>query len=190
MVLTTSLGNVYSLRCARSPASLCAIGERTSDRKRLIFTAFDPIQGRGRKLAQFDTKPTTDAGHAWDLSPDGTRIAIVQRSDSTIHLLSLGGRAPAEVVVKGWSSFQALDWTAEGKGVFVSSTTRKGSAVLRVDLEGNAHLLWEPKGSIQSDSSPFIGGLLAPWAVPSPDGRRLALCQWNFSANMWMMENF
>jgi len=141
MVLTASLGNVHSLRCARSPASVCAIGERTSDRKRLIFTAFDPIQGRGRKLAQFDTKPTTDAGYAWDLSPDGTRIAIVQRSDSTIHLLSLGGRAPAEVVVKGWSSFQTLDWTAEGKGVFVSSTTRKGSAVLQVDLEGNAHLL-------------------------------------------------
>jgi hypothetical protein len=137
MVLTTSLGNVYSLRCARSPASLCAIGERTSDRKRLIFTAFDPIQGRGRKLAQFDTKPTTDAGHAWDLSPDGTRIAIVQRSDSTIHLLSLGGRAPAEVVVKGWSSFQALAGL-DGRG--------EGSIRLEHDKERIGGFAGGPRG--------------------------------------------
>jgi eukaryotic-like serine/threonine-protein kinase len=190
LVLTTLLGNVHSLRCARSPVSLCAIGEQTSDRKQLLFTAFDPIQGRGRKLAQFDTKPTTVAEYAWDLSPDGTRIAIVQRSEATIHLLSLSGHAPAEVVVKGWSALQTLDWTADGKGVFVTSTTGKGSAVLEVDLEGNAHLLWEPKGSIQSLSTPFVGGLLTPWAVPSPDGRHLALCQWSFSANMWMMEDF
>jgi hypothetical protein len=60
---------------------------------------------------------------------------------------------------------------------------------LQVDLVGNAHLLWEPRGSIQS-GVPFEGGLLTPWAVPSPDGRHLALCQWNFTANMWMMENF
>jgi len=190
VVLTTSNDGVRSLRCARSPASLCTIGEQTADRKRLIFTAFDPIEGRGRTLAQFDTKPTTDARYAWDLSPDGTRIAIVERSKATIHLLSLGGHAPAEVVVKGWSSLQTLDWTADGKGVFVSSTTRNGSAVLRVDLEGNAHLLWEPKGSIQSYGAPFISGLLAPWVVPSPDGRHLAICHWSFRANMWMMENF
>lgn len=190
LVLTTPRSRIDSLRCARSPASLCTIGEATSDGKRLIFTAFDPVQGRGRKLAQFDTKPTTDAEYAWDLSPDGARIAIVRRSEAMIHLLSLSGHAPAEVVVKGWSGLQTLDWTADGKGMFVTSTTGKGSAVLEVDLEGNAHLLWEPKGSIQSFSTPFIGGLLTPWAVPSPDGHHLALCQWTFSANMWMMENF
>lgn len=190
LVLTTPRSSVDSLRCARSPARLCVIGEQTSDRKRHIFTAFDPIQGRGHALAQFDTKPTTDAEYAWDLSPDATRIAIVQRSEATIHLLSLSGHAPTEVVVRleGLAN-PGLDGTREGS-VRLSSTTSKGSAVLHVDLEGNAHLFWEPKGSIQSFSTPFTGGLLTPWAVPSPDGRHLALCQWNFSANMWMMENF
>jgi hypothetical protein len=190
LVLTTPRSSVDSLRCARSPVRLCVIGEQTSDRKRLIFTAFDPIQGRGHALAQFDTKPTTDAEYAWDLAPDATRIAIVQRSEATIHLLSLSGHAPTELVVKGWRGLQTLDWTADGKEGFVTSTTSKGSAVLQVDLEGNAHLFWELEGSIQSFSTPFTGGLLTPWAVPSPDGRHLALCQWNFSANMWMMENF
>jgi hypothetical protein len=51
--------------------------------------------------SQFDTKPTTDAEYAWDLAPDATRIAIAQRLEATIHLLSLSGRAPTEVVVKG-----------------------------------------------------------------------------------------
>jgi hypothetical protein len=135
LVLTTPRSSVDSLRCARSPARLCVIGEQTSDRKRLIFTAFDPIQGRGHALAQFDSKPTTDAEYAWDLSPDATRIAIVQRSEETIHLLSRSGHAPTEVVVKGWRGLQTLDWTADGKEGFVSSTTSKGSAVFQVDLE-------------------------------------------------------
>jgi hypothetical protein len=35
-----------------------------------------------------------------------------------------------------------------------------------------------------------MGGPTAPWAVPSPDGRHLAIYTWTVSSNMWMMENF
>jgi hypothetical protein len=35
-----------------------------------------------------------------------------------------------------------------------------------------------------------MGGPSAPWAVPSPDGRHVAIYSWTLSANMWMMENF
>jgi hypothetical protein len=35
---------------------------------------------------------------------------------------------------------------------------------------------------------PF-GGPSAPWAIPSPDGRHLAIYSWSLNANMQMIEN-
>ena len=65
-------------RCSRPPASLSAIAERTADGQQLVLTAFDPIKGRGSELIRVRTDPA--AAYKWDLSPDGTRIAILQRS--------------------------------------------------------------------------------------------------------------
>jgi hypothetical protein len=49
-------------RCARSPAELCAIAERTSDGKQLVFTGFDPVKGRGSELTRFDIDPPVPTG--------------------------------------------------------------------------------------------------------------------------------
>jgi Tol biopolymer transport system component len=190
LVLTTSLDIIHSMRCARSPASLCAIAERAPDRKQLIFTAFDPVLGRGREFAHFDTNPTPDAEYVWDLSPDGTRIAILKRSEAAVSVLSLSGQPLQEVIVKGWHGLQSVDWSADGTGLFVSSVREGGATLLCLDLGGNAHLLWESKGTIQPEITPFIGGPSAPWGVPSPDGRNLAICEWSLNANIWMMESF
>jgi hypothetical protein len=94
--------------------------------------------------------------------------------------------------VKGWSSLQSVNWAADGKGLFTSSATRGGSALLHLDLQGNAYVLWQQKGSIAEWYAPFapFGGPSAPGVVPSPDGRHLAIYDWQLSANMWMMENF
>jgi Tol biopolymer transport system component len=190
LVLTTSPGIIHSLRCARSPATLCVIAERTPDHKHLIFTAFDPVLGRGRELTRFDTNPTPDAEYTWDLSHDGTRIAILKRSEATIYFLSLSGQASRQIVVKGWSGLQSVDWSADGSGLFVSSVREGGSALLRLNLNGNGQLLWAFKGTVEPGITAFVGGPLAPWAVPSPDGRHLAICGWSLNANIWLMENF
>ncbi len=184
--------------CARFPSTLCAIAERTPDRKQLVFTAFDPLRGRGGELIRFETDAKAELGrdvlqYVWDLSPDGTRIAILKYSEGRIHILSLSGEARQEISVKDWNSLQSVNWAADGKGFFVSSATKTGSALLYVDLRGNAHILWEQKGNIAPWNGPFaqwLGGPSAPWAVPSPDGRHLAIYVWSLNANMWMMENF
>ena len=119
LVMTTSLDIIHSMRCTRSPASLCAIAERAPDRKQLIFTGFDPVFGRGRELARFVTNSTPDAEYVWHLSPDGTRIAILKRSEAAISVLSLSGQPLQEVVVKGWHSLQSLDWLADGTGLYL-----------------------------------------------------------------------
>ena len=184
--------------CARSPSRLCAIAEQTPDSKQLIFTAFDPLRGRGVELIRFDIDAksklnSNSPAYLWDLSPDGTRIAILKYSERQIHILPLGGLPRYEISAKGWDSLQSMNWDADGKGVFVSSATKTGAALLHLDLRGNAHILWEQKGNIAPWNGPFtqwLGGPSAPWAIPSPDGRHLAIYSWSLNANMWLMENF
>ncbi len=174
--------------CAAPPASFCLISEQTPDLKQLIFTAFDPVKGRTHELARFDTDPVSryPNDYLWDLSPDGSSIAIIQRSGAAIHLLRLGRASSSVISVKGWNSLQSVNWTSDGTGLFASSTTKTGASVLRVDLDGNARVLWEQKGNIGPDVAPTS----APWALASPDGRHLAIYEWSLSGNMWMLENF
>jgi len=155
---------------------LCAIAERSADRKQLVFTAFDPVKGRGRELAKSDTDATTD--YHWDLSPDGTRIALLKHRAGRVQILSLIGQAPQEITAKEWNTLSSVVWTADGKGLFVSSYTQRGADMLHMDLQGNAQLLWEDPGGIEV------------YGVSSPDGRYLAMRGWNVESNVWMMENF
>jgi len=163
-------------RCARSPSSLCAIAERTPDRKQIVFTALDPVKGRGLELTRSDTEATAD--YHWDLSPDGTRIALLKHRDERVQILSLNGRVPQDVTSRERKTLSSVVWTADGKGLFVSSYTARGADMLHMDLQGNTRLLWEHPGGIEV------------YGVPSPDGRHLAMRGWNVEGNMWMMENF
>ena len=124
-------------RCARSPATLCVIAERTADMKELVFTAFDVLKGRGRELVRLNTDATADLDYVWDLSPDGTRIAILKYSAGSIRVFPLDGSPSQEIVAKGWTSLQSVNWAADGKGFFVSAAATGGSTLLRVDLQGN-----------------------------------------------------
>jgi hypothetical protein len=47
-------------------------------------------------------------------------------------------------------------------------------------MRGNSQVLWKKEG---------IPGTLQ-YAIPSPDGRHLAISNWTFDGNIWMMENF
>jgi Tol biopolymer transport system component len=174
LVLTADMDGAP--RCAKSPATLCAIAERSADRKQLVFSSFDPVKGRGRELARWNTDAAAD--YYWDLSPDGTRIAILKYHEGRIRILWLNGRAPQETTVKGWNTLSSAAWAADGKGLFVSSYSERGAVLLSVDLQGNARLLWEHKGGIDT------------YGVPSPDGRHLAMRGWNVESNVWLMENF
>src|SRR6266849_5899765 len=133
-------------RCAKAPATLCVFCEQTPDRKQLIFTALDPLKGRGRELARFDADPT--AGYDWDLSPDASFIDIRKNREPRLSMLSLTGQEPRELIVKGWRTLFNLDWAADGKGLFTSGLVERGSVLLYVDLQGNAHPLWEQRGSL------------------------------------------
>jgi len=174
LVLTANIDGAP--RCARSPAALCAIAERSADRKELLFTAFDPLNGRGSELAKFQTDPKFD--YHWDLSPDGTRIAVLKHRDGRVQILSLNGHAPQAITAKEWNILSNVNWAADGKGFFVSSFQQKGPVLLHMDMQGNTQFLWQHLGGVDT------------WGVPSPDGRHIAMRAWNVESNLWLMENF
>ena len=167
----------YGHRCANFPSNLCVFGERTQDRKHLVFTSADALKGRGRELARFDTTDPA-ADYDWEISPDGTRIAVRKNTEPRLDIISLNGHPPQQLTAKGWTTFVNLNWAADGGGIFTSALVPRGAILLYLDLKGNAHPLWEQKGS----SGTF--------AAPAPDGRHLALSGWTTSSNLWMMENF
>ena len=158
----------------------------------LVFTAVDALKGRGKELARFESNPADYDSYVWDLSPDGTRIAVLRPSEERIHILSLYRPATHEIVVRGWTNLQSLTWAANGNAILASSETNTGWALLRVDLTGKVQVLWKHEGSTTSNQvfNEMLGERLAPSIVPSPDGRHLALYERSMSANMWMMENF
>ena len=171
-VLTASMAD--AVRCAKTPAAPCMITEMSRDRKQLIFTAVDPVKGRGRELTRYDIGDP-NAAYGADISPDGTRIAVCD-NNQRIAILSLTGQVLQKFTVKNWNG--GMDWAADGKALFVGTATPRGSALTRVDLQGNAEVIWEQDGGVNN------------YALPSPDGRRLAIWVATLSSNMWTLENF
>ena len=174
LVLTARLFDTP--RCARSPSTLCVFAEQAPDRKQLVFTAFDPVRGKGQELARFATDPNAD--YNWSVSPDGTRIGILKIRGNHIYVLPLDGSAVRDLTVAGWNGLNTFDWSVDGRGFFTSNTTGLGATLLFVDLNGKPHPLLQQKSSSLT------------WGVPSPDGRHLAVLRQEFSGNMWMIENF
>jgi eukaryotic-like serine/threonine-protein kinase len=177
LLFTTRPGrNLIS--CARPPSELCAIAEPNEDRKQVIISTVDPLKGRGPELARFALDPNEN-GWFCDLSPDGTRLAATRSPAGPIYILSVLGKPIREIKVNGWSNLQEFSWAADGRGLFLVVGVLGKHVLLRVDLQGNARVLWENTGA--------SGETLA---LPSPDGRYLAIQSWVTNGNMWMMENF
>jgi hypothetical protein len=82
-------------------------------------------------------------------------------------------------VVKNWSGFTSIDWAADSKGFFVASNPAGlRQILLYVDLGGNAHPVWQ------------VNNILPSWAVPSRNGKYVAIPASTVDSNAWMAENF
>jgi serine/threonine protein kinase len=172
-LVTTILGG--GIFCARSPSRTCVLEERTEDGKHVIFTAIDPLKGRGRELARFDREGEF---LSFDVSPDGTRLAVSGNPQGPIHILSLRGHAEQVIPAKFNNLMGDISWAADGKGLYVTDKKNRSTVLSYLELNGSAHVLWENRGG---------GGMSAR---PSPDGRHLAIANWSSNNNFWMMENF
>jgi WD40 repeat protein len=139
------------------------------------------VAGKGEELWRVRLDPTVTPSAA--LSPDGSRFAIVghTKDDHSIRLLdALTGEAIRDIDVDGGPGmdFAKIEWSPDGSGFYVVGESPRGVALLRVDLQGEAHVLHEDR------TAEFIS------VNPSPDESHLAFGKHTPETNAWMIENF
>jgi len=169
-----TVGGFPSFRCPTHAAAACVLAE--ADDKQVVFTAFDPAQGRKNELAKVQTNPHHTS---WDLSPDGTRVALSEYDFKAgdIQVITLAGGASQKLSVTPWAQLAGVAWTADGKALFMASFSSRGTTILRTGLDGHAKVLLKSSWDI-------------PSVVPSPDGRYLALGVMIANANVWTVPSF
>jgi Tol biopolymer transport system component/DNA-binding winged helix-turn-helix (wHTH) protein len=160
---------ISDLQCARLPSSLCAFFK--PGREDIAVYFLDPALGKGQEVVPM---PSGNYG----LSPDGSQIASIRfdEREGRIRFFSLAAKEWRDIVVKGWVGFRNLDWSLDGKTMFVVASNSEGTtSLLDIDTEGNARELLE--------------GQLG-WTIPSPDGRYLAVTEFVGTNNVWVLEDF
>ena len=172
-----------NIRCTRAPASVCVIGERSSDQKQLIFYTLDPLKGKGTEVIRMEVDPNLSQ-YPWDLAPEGSRVAIMipEGEQGRIRIVSLGSAADGvhDVILRGWPGLEHLDWSSDGKGWYLSSRGASSGTLLRVDLKGHA-------STIEQEPDSQFWGI---WGLSSPDGRYLAFPRYSLVNNVWLLEGF
>jgi eukaryotic-like serine/threonine-protein kinase len=158
--------NIEDFRCGLQPGSRCVL--RATENDQVVFYELDPLRGRGRELARTAWSPTGLGD--WDISPDSRFAAIPNHDPKTaiIRVISLDATRPdaAERVVRiiGMRHLNGLVWAANGEGWYAVERTPLGLVMFYVDADG-AHSL------------ELLRSSMVLWAVPSPDGRKIAFPQ-------------
>jgi Tol biopolymer transport system component len=171
--------NVEDVRCGQQPGSRCVL--RSTENHQFVFYELDPLRGRGRELARAIWSPTGQGD--WDISPDSRFAALPNHDPQTaiVRVISLDktGADAAERVVtlNGLKNLNGLIWAANGEGWYAVEITPLGLVMFYVDARG-AHS-WE-----------LLRSSLVLYAVPSPDGRKIAFPQDTPWSNVYLVKGF
>lgn len=167
---------VWDLECARQPSKLCFYSKIEAG-QHILFT-FDPVKGKGEEL-----RVTDSDGDTFDssLSPNGNYVAWARnrtaRKDSGIRIQSLVDGRKQDIAVPGWIEIYGLDWSADSKGFWAAAFNTRGvHALLHVGFDGEVR-------TVMTNQHADL-----EWAIPSPDGRHLAIVKDNNSSNVWLLE--
>jgi Tol biopolymer transport system component len=167
---------ISNQQCSRAPATLClysVVGPGA-----LTLFSYDPLKGKGAQVYQI--KDELPQLYNWSLSPDGNTLAIAKGKqgdkDPQIHLVSLNTAAERVITVRGLPGLASIDWAYDSKSLWAPSVGDEENPLLNIDLQGHARPVWHPRK------------LNVRWAIPSRDGKYLALHVSSSSADVWMLE--
>jgi Tol biopolymer transport system component len=170
----TDMNLVGEFRCGLQAGARCVL--RTVENDQFVFHELLPLGGKGRELARTGRIPTVVGD--WDLSPDGTQVAIPNHDahDAKVRLVALDpartGVEEKTVTLNGLKNLNGIVWAADGRGWYISIRAASGWLLTYVDLQGRISKLLESVGPT--------------YAVPSPDGRHIAFPEWTVSSNAWL----
>jgi Tol biopolymer transport system component len=163
--------NIWNIQCASPPSTLCMYSATKGDTSETF--QFDVKTGKTSDPPQVD--PTCN----WSLSPDGSQRAIVcEHLKARIRLRSTRTGESHVLAVKGWDTLHSIVWSVDGRTLLASWHNRSDTALLKVDMNGKVSVL------LRSSNPQILG------AIPSPDGRSLAIAGTSTSRNVWRIDNF
>ena len=139
-----------------------------------IISAIDAVGGKGRELFRM---PTSSGGAS--LLPDGDHFAFIvpERTGpmNQIRILSSRGEPPRDVTVQNAARLISLDWLPSGAGFFSHDTGSGRPRLLFITMEGQLRVVWVPTD------------LALESAIPSPDGKHVAINVTKRWSNAWSM---
>jgi len=171
---------IGNIQCSRPPANICVYDEASATQ--LFFFRFDIATGKSEELPQFRIEDAPQS-YGWNLSPDGKFLVVMKagdvQKDPHFTLCSLENGSKREVIIKARVEIAGIDFAIDGKSLWAAAFTSTGKwTLLNIDLEGQTHPVLE-------DQETSID-----WAIPSPDGKRLALSKASWTSNVWLLQRF
>ena len=169
----TTTGGFPSFRCPHTGTD-CVLAEKHDEQ--IVFSSFDPVKGRKAELVKV---PFHRVYTGWDLSPDGTRVAITEFNyqKGEVSLVPLNGGTTQKISATPWTELITVAWAADGKSLFLASFSSRGTAIVHLDFAGHTKLLFKPNWHILT-------------LEPSPGGKYLAFGPLISNSNAWTMGSF
>ena len=170
---------INNFQCARLPSRECVFSSFTNEA--LEFYEFDANTGKSSLM--FRIADSEWSLYNWTLSPNGELLALAKKlraqDEAELQIMSLRGGSTRKIALKDWRMIRTIDWAADGKSIWASASPRFGQeGLINVDLQGHVK-------PVVKEGSPYVG-----WAIPSQDGKRLAIWEASGASNVWMLENF
>lgn len=173
-IIDTRKQEIRNIECTREPANFCITN--SVDGPRVTFFRFNPKTGVKSELTHIES----DGPVNWGLSPDGAYLTILPYSpdNGSMTLYSIAKGTTRKFEVKGGTGLTTVDWAADSKSMFIGTLNQAGHiALLRVTLDGGVHVLREGTFPTQCGCT--------YWAIPSPDGKRIAMNEPGGGSNVW-----
>jgi Tol biopolymer transport system component len=161
--------------CQCAPRGRCVVLD--TEGADIVVSAVDPVHGKGAELARIPASTTAAA-----LLPDGEGLAFVATGENgrqnRIRMLSFTGKPVRDVLASDANWLASLDGLSDGSGFFSLDTPTNRHNFLFIRPDGTSQVLWSPPG--------LAGG----WAIPSPDGKHVAINAELTQSNIWMITDF
>lgn len=175
-VIMPTMTGQPAFRCPSERDALCVLAE--ASQHEVVFYSFAPVP-RVSKSEMFRVQADDPNTVAWDLSPDGSRIAYAEYDwrSTTIHIRDLRTNLVREIPLRDVVDLSTLAWSADGASLFITTFSLTGSHLLRVALDSSYRVLYKGAKDVEG-------------ARPSPDGHYLAFGDVTSASNVWLVEGF